>query len=195
MLVAGVILLAVVLLVIFKVRSGKSSGNSAGGNTGETTASVTVSGPENPETESASAEPAAAVPAQKVSASFIPAYADPVPANADEALGYAAFYAQQYNYDKAIEVLQSVSGYNENSALKSAVDNYTKEKAACVAVDVNTIPHVFFHSLLNDDRGLKESVVRYDRPWRNDAAMTTARSRVHMTESGPSATFLRCVST
>ena len=180
MLVAGVILLAVVLLVIFKVRSGKSSGNSAGGNTGETTASVTVSGPENPETESASAEPAAAVPAQKVSASFIPAYADPMPANADEALGYAAFYAQQYNYDKAIEVLQSVSGYNENSALKSAVDNYTKEKAACVAVDVNTIPHVFFHSLLNDDRGLKESVVGYDRAWRNDAAMTTADEYDHL---------------
>ena len=88
--------------------------------------------------------------------------------------------AAQYDYDRAIETIKMISGYESNSALTDAIARYTAEKDSCVPVDVTTIPHVFFHSLLNDDRGLRVDVVGSDRAWRNDAAMTTANEYDHL---------------
>ena len=102
------------------------------------------------------------------------------PSTAEEALGYANFFAAQYDYDRAIETIKMLSGYESNSALTDAIARYTAEKDSCVPVDVTTIPHVFFHSLLNDDRGLRVDVVGSDRAWRNDAAMTTANEYDHL---------------
>jgi hypothetical protein len=42
-----------------------------------------------------------------------------------------------------------------------------------VAVDVTRIPHVFFHSLINDDRAFNAELVGADRVRQNNAAMTT----------------------
>lgn len=95
----------------------------------------------------------------------------------EEALKLAESYATQYDYDKAVSVLDK---YSSESDAADAIKKYTSEKAACVAQDVTSVPHVFFHSLINDDRGLKESVVGHDRAWRNDAAMTTADEFDHM---------------
>ena len=100
----------------------------------------------------------------------------------DEALIYAKALATQYDYDGAVSMLQSVSGYESDADLTEAIADYTAQKAACYAVDVTTVPHVFFHSLLNDDRGLREDIVGSDRAWRNDAAMTTADEFDHMIE-------------
>lgn len=99
-----------------------------------------------------------------------------------KALRLAKAYATQYDYDRAIAVLQKYDGSSSDSDIQSAIETYTQQKAACRAVDVTTIPHVFFHSLINDDRGLTESVVGHDRAWRNDAAMTTANEFDHIIE-------------
>ncbi len=149
------------------------AGNGAGGEGAESGAAAA-----QPAAGSAGNAGTAAV--TDVSPVFIKASAEVTPATPEEALSYAAFYALQYDYDKAISTIQKIDGYESNSSLTSAIQKYTNEKASCVPVDVTTIPHVFFHSLLNDDRGLQESIVGYDRAWRNDAAMTTANEFDHL---------------
>ncbi|MGN0360530.1 MAG: polysaccharide deacetylase [Hominisplanchenecus sp.] len=62
----------------------------------------------------------------------------------------AALLAAGYDYDAAIEKIKSVSGYELDEQMTAAVMKYTTEKAACVAVDVDTVPHIFYHSLVND---------------------------------------------
>ena len=66
--------------------------------------------------------------------------------------------AAMYDYDSAISLLQSQDGYDGISVYTEAVSDYEAEKAACVAVDVETVSHIFFHSLLNDDRGFDPEV-------------------------------------
>ena len=100
----------------------------------------------------------------------------------EEALVFADAYATQYNYDKAISLIQSISGYESDADMSGAISKYQSQKAACVPVDVTTVPHVFFHSLLNDDRGFRKDIVGEDRAWRNDAAMTSADEFDHMME-------------
>lgn len=105
-----------------------------------------------------------------------------VPENMTEqqALDYAARYAQQYDYDKAISLLQNYQQKTSSDAVTKAIDEYTKEKADCVAVDVNNVPHVFFHSLINDDRGFKTEVVGKERAWQNDTAMVSSDEFDHI---------------
>ena len=196
-LVIAVIVTALIVVNIFK---GKKSGNipvqtSGTGNTAEMAAqSVTVQ-EENAETvelvgETAKPEEAAVEATAEVQQSapvinedgiiFVGHSESVSPSTAEEALGYANFFAAQYDYDRAIETIKMLSGYESNSALTDAIARYTAEKDSCVPVDVTTIPHVFFHSLLNDDRGLRVDVVGSDRAWRNDAAMTTANEYDHL---------------
>ncbi len=104
----------------------------------------------------------------------------PEASSKEKTLEYAKAYATQYDYDKAVAILQKYDKSSSDADIQSAIGDYTRQKAACKAVDVNTIPHVFFHSLINDDRGLKADVVGQDRAWRNDAAMTTADEFDHM---------------
>ncbi|MCH4039862.1 MAG: polysaccharide deacetylase [Lachnospiraceae bacterium] len=103
-----------------------------------------------------------------------------VPSTADEALAMSKKYEEQYDYDKAISVIESFPGYDQNQDLLAAIQTYTDEKASCVAVDVTTVPHIFFHSLINDDRGLEASVVGEDRAKRNGTAMVTADEFDHI---------------
>ncbi len=103
-------------------------------------------------------------------------------ASKEEALEFAKAYATQYDYDKAVTVIQNFDPNGSDEELNAAMKQYTDEKAACVAVDVTNVPHVFFHSLINDDRGLRADIVGEDRAWRNDAAMTTADEFDHMME-------------
>ncbi len=105
-----------------------------------------------------------------------------VAATKEEALSYASAYATQYDYDSAVAVIQNFDASGSDADLTAAIQQYTDEKAACVPVDVTNVPHVFFHSLLNDDRGLRADIVGEDRAWRNDAAMTTANEFDHMIE-------------
>ena len=69
-------------------------------------------------------------------------------------LDYARLQAAQYDYDGAIATIQSFSGYESDSDLTAEINTITTAKNACTPVEVSTTPHVFFHSLINDYRGL-----------------------------------------
>ena len=98
----------------------------------------------------------------------------------EEALAAAAAFATQYDYDSAVSVIKKLSGYENASTLTAKIDEYTAAKAACYVVDVTKVPHIFFHSLLNDDRGLRADVVGEDRAWKNDTAMATSDEYDHV---------------
>ncbi len=59
--------------------------------------------------------------------------------------------AAMYDYDAAIELVQSVEGYEDIPELAGAVASYVEQKDACVKYPDNTkISHIFFHSLIYD---------------------------------------------
>ncbi|MDO4297637.1 MAG: polysaccharide deacetylase [Lachnospiraceae bacterium] len=58
--------------------------------------------------------------------------------------------AAQYDYDGAVELLKSQTGYDTNTALQEKVAGYEASKAACVEVSPDTVSHVFVHSLIVD---------------------------------------------
>ena len=62
----------------------------------------------------------------------------------------AAYLAAGYDYDRAIELLQTIPGYDTDSDVSAAIAEYQATKNSCVAVDVDTVPHIFYHSLMND---------------------------------------------
>ena len=95
----------------------------------------------------------------------------PVPGSKEEALAKASKLALQYDYDSAIATLQAWSDQNDGD-IKAAIADYTAQRDACVAVDVSTVPHIFFHSLINDSRGfIVSDQVSEGRVIANNAAM------------------------
>lgn len=62
----------------------------------------------------------------------------------------AALLAAGYDYDGAIELLKTIPGYETDGEVTEAIREYEETKATCVAVDVDTVPHIFYHSLVND---------------------------------------------
>ena len=79
----------------------------------------------------------------------------------DEAtiLSEADRMAAMYDYDGAIARVQAFAGYESNQNMLDAIDRYTQTKSTCIAYNVEEIPHFFYHSLLNDDRGFKAELV------------------------------------
>ena len=61
----------------------------------------------------------------------------------------AALLAAGYDYDGAIAKLMSISGYDTDTAIQQQITDYTAQRDACVAVEPTTVPHIFYHSLLN----------------------------------------------
>ena len=51
--------------------------------------------------------------------------------------------AAQYDYDGAIQLLQSAPGYDSNAEYQSAVAEYQQTKASCVSYPIDQITHVF----------------------------------------------------
>lgn len=59
--------------------------------------------------------------------------------------------AMMYDYDAAIQLIQSYDGYENEEVLSQTVATYEEQKAACVPWEDNTkISHCFFHSLIAD---------------------------------------------
>ncbi len=58
--------------------------------------------------------------------------------------------ASQYDYAGAIELLKSQPGFDQRQELTALADEISQQEAACVTVNAETIPHVFFHSLIVD---------------------------------------------
>ena len=86
-------------------------------------------------------------------------------------LTQAQLLAAGYDYDGAISLLKGID--SQDPSVTDAIADYENRKVQCVAVDVTKIPHVFFHSLINDDRAFKADLVGADRVRQNNAAMTT----------------------
>ena len=90
--------------------------------------------------------------------------------------------AQTYDYDAAISMLQGYSNQND-ADIAAAISEYTSERDACVTVDVSTVPHIFFHSLINDSRGfIVSDQVTEGRVTANNAAMCTVDEFDHVLE-------------
>ena len=94
-------------------------------------------------------------------------------------MSQARLLAAGYDYDGAIALL---SGSEMTEEMRQAVSEWESAKSACVAVDVNTVPHIFFHSLINDDRAFDVNTLGADRVRQNNAAMTTTVEFDHMIE-------------
>ena len=131
-------------------------------------------------TESTEGE-AAAQPADEGSgASYNADAADKVPATKEEALALAASLAVMYDYDGAIAKLQSWSDQSD-ADIVNAIADYTSQRDACVTVDVSTVPHIFFHSLINDNRAfIVTDAVTEGRVIANNAAMATVDEFNHV---------------
>lgn len=60
-------------------------------------------------------------------------------------------YAQQYDYDKAIELLRESPTYENSEKFKKAVKVYKKKKESCVSWAPEEVTHVFYHTLIVDE--------------------------------------------
>lgn len=97
-----------------------------------------------------------------------------IPKTKEEVLALASLHAQMYDYDKAIAIIQAFQGYDQDADLKAEITKITAQKSVCTSVDVGNTPHVFFHSLINDSRGLVASATcTEDRVAKNNKAMAT----------------------
>lgn len=93
---------------------------------------------------------------------------------AKSVLDQARAMAAGYDYDGAIELLKAVPGYESDTEITQAVSEFEAAKAACVPVDVDTVPHIFYHSLINDtDRAFNVSVLGQGQVDGMNAWMTT----------------------
>ena len=62
----------------------------------------------------------------------------------------AKHYAQQYDYDKAIEILKSSPSYKTNTKFRKAAKKYKEKKDSCVSWPLDQVTHVFYHTLIKD---------------------------------------------
>ncbi len=58
--------------------------------------------------------------------------------------------ALSYDYDAAITLLQSYSGYDTYEDMTVAITEYKEIKESCIPVNINEITHIFYHSLVVD---------------------------------------------
>ena len=92
----------------------------------------------------------------------------------DKNIEQAKLLAMGYDYDGAINLLKSVKNYKENTVITKLIKQFEEQKAACVPVDVNAVPHIFYHSLINDtERAFNVSVLGKNAVDGMNAWMTT----------------------
>ena len=59
-----------------------------------------------------------------------------------------------YDYDGAVELLRSLEDYDQDAEIIAKIAEYEATKSTMVAVDMNEITHIFYHSLVVDpERG------------------------------------------
>lgn len=91
-----------------------------------------------------------------------------------EILEEADRLAAGYDYDAAVAKIKSVNGYEQKTELTQAIIRYTEAQKKCVPVDVDTVPHIFYHSLMNEPTiALDASIVGQGAADGMNAWMTT----------------------
>lgn len=80
--------------------------------------------------------------------------AEPQANDKTAAMEEAAYLAATYDYDGAIEKLNSVEGAAEDSEIAAKIAEYQSIKDSCVPVNMKEVTHIFYHSLVVDpERG------------------------------------------
>ena len=80
--------------------------------------------------------------------------AEPQANDKTAAMEEAAYLAATYDYDGAIEKLNSVEGAAEDSEIAAKIAEYQSIKDSCVPVNMSEVTHIFYHSLVVDpERG------------------------------------------
>lgn len=80
--------------------------------------------------------------------------AEPQANDKTAAMEEAAYLAATYDYDGAIEKLNSVEGAAEDTEIAAKIAEYQSIKDSCVPVNMNEVTHIFYHSLVVDpERG------------------------------------------
>ena len=101
----------------------------------------------------------------------------------DKNIEQAKLLAMGYDYDGAINLLKSVKNYKENTVITKLIKQFEEQKAACVPVDVNAVPHIFYHSLINDtERAFNVSVLGKNAVDGMNAWMTTVEEFDRITQ-------------
>ena len=67
-----------------------------------------------------------------------------------EAMEEAALLAASYDYDGAIEKLNSIEGAASDPEITARITEYETKRANCVPVNMNEVTHIFYHSLIVD---------------------------------------------
>ncbi len=120
-----------------------------------------------------SKEDAAEEESAGIETGFESAIAD-VQTEKEQILADAAYIAAGYDYDGAIALLQTINGYESDTEITGLIAQYTQERDACVAIDPNNVPHIFYHSLMNDtSRALNVEVLGQGAVDGQNAWMTT----------------------
>ena len=71
--------------------------------------------------------------------------AEPQANDKTAAMEEAAYLAATYDYDGAIEKLNSVEGAAEDSEIAAKIAEYQSIKDSCVPVNMNEVTHIFYH--------------------------------------------------
>lgn len=74
------------------------------------------------------------------------------PEDSKTILEKADYLAKGYDYDGAVELLKGQPDFAANQEYAQAVQRYEQEKAQCVPIDVTKVPHIFYHSLVNEPK-------------------------------------------
>lgn len=140
-----------------------------------------------PQTEHIVVEPATETEAQTEPVQTETTAVTEAPLSASEiasALEEARLLAAGYDYDGAISYLQSIPSYESSAEITAAIADIGKSKNACVAVDVTTVPHIFYHSLINDtDRAFNVEVLGQGAVDGMNAWMTTVEEFDKITQT------------
>lgn len=124
------VVLAVVLIVLILIPKKKSGGDQKAASSSATSAASSAEG-------SQGASSSASQATQKTDMTTLLSNADRL--------------AKMYDYDKAIEMLQS-SPYASETEVKAMVSTYEADKAELKDYDHSKITHIFFHSLIVDNK-------------------------------------------
>ena len=74
----------------------------------------------------------------------------PLPPAVRSSVDEADIIAAGYDYDTASEMLKAIPSWSDYPAVEERLQDYARSKEALVPADVLNVPHIFYHSLLND---------------------------------------------
>lgn len=89
------------------------------------------------------------------------------------ALKQAKYLRSTYDYDAALEKLKDIEGYENDGEIAGLADEIKREKASCVPVDMDEVTHIFYHSLVVDEKRAFANQDRDSQAAGNNTWMTT----------------------